>query len=207
MEEFNPHLFQDDLVAVLDAAGVEQAALVCQSLGGMAGLRLALREPHRVSALVLGDSPLAIDHEGMLRNVRRFLSEVQASELESRALSAGFVQQQPELAFLYSQINLFNPAVHSPRQEAGWGQRLEHLLSPDYLLPLTALDELDVATLFVVGEQDRVVTPNVVRSLAGRVRGAAVATIADAGHSPYFERPHVFNRVVADFLRRHVRTR
>lgn len=203
-DTFDPHLFQDDLLAVMDAAGLDRAALVCQSLGGMAGLRLALQQPHRVSALVLADSPLAIDHAGMLANVRRFLSEVQAAELENRALSPGFVARQPELAFLYRQINLFNPAVHSPSPGDGWGRRLEHLFAPDYLLPLQALERLAVPTLFVVGEQDPVVTPEVVRELAGQVRGASVATISDAGHSPYFEQAGAFNRLVGDFLRQHI---
>jgi pimeloyl-ACP methyl ester carboxylesterase len=42
-----------DAVAVLDAAGVEQAAIVASSMGGQVGIDLALAHPDRVTQLVL----------------------------------------------------------------------------------------------------------------------------------------------------------
>jgi len=47
-----------DLLAVLDAERIDRAALVCQSLSGGMGLRLALAHPDRVWALVSSGSPL-----------------------------------------------------------------------------------------------------------------------------------------------------
>jgi pimeloyl-ACP methyl ester carboxylesterase len=199
---FEPHLFVDDLVAVLNAEGIERAVLVCQSLGGMTGLRCVLQHPARVSAFVACDSPLAIDHPAMLANVKRFLAAVEATELEDRALSRSFVAQKPELAFLYGQINRFNPAVHSPQHALGWGARLASLFDPGYVLPTASLRELNCPTLFIVGEEDPVVTPEVVHELAQYVRRSRVVTITGAGHSPYFEQALEFNRVVMDFLGR-----
>jgi pimeloyl-ACP methyl ester carboxylesterase len=46
----------DDLVAVLDAAGVDEAVLVGLSIGGFAALRAALKHPDRTQALVLADT-------------------------------------------------------------------------------------------------------------------------------------------------------
>lgn len=197
---FEPNLFVDDLVAVLDAERVERATLVCQSLGGMTGLRCALLYPARVNAFVACDSPLAIDHPAMLANVKRFLAAVEATELEDRALSRRFVAQQPALAFLYGQINRFNPAIHSPQNALGWGARLASLFASEYVLPTASLRELNCPTLFIVGEEDPVVTPDVVRDLAQYVRGSRVVTITGAGHSPYFEQALEFNRVVMDFV-------
>ena len=107
--EFRPKLFPMDALAVLDAAGVEKAVLLCQSLGGITGLRLALDHRHRVAGFISCDSPLAIDHAEMNANIFRFLGSVPASEIENRALSPGFIARQPALALLYSQINNFNP--------------------------------------------------------------------------------------------------
>ncbi len=199
-EAFIPQLFADDLQAVMDAEGIASASLVCQSLGGMSGIRFALRAPERVDAFVCCDSPLAIDHPQMLANVRQFLQEVEATEIEDRALSHGFVASQPEMAFLYSQINQFNRSVYSPADGKGWGARLAGLFDPSFLLPLQSLDRLSPPTLFVVGSEDRVVTPAVVRDLTSRVTQAAVAEIPGAGHSPYFEQAATFNRVVLDFI-------
>lgn len=46
--------YADDAVAVLDAAGVDRAALVGHSMGAATAVRVALLHPERVTALVLG---------------------------------------------------------------------------------------------------------------------------------------------------------
>lgn len=204
LDAFKPEFFVEDLLRVLDRERIDRVALICQSLGGMTGVRFALRHPGRVSAFVSCDSPLAIDHPQMLANVKRFLAAVEATELEDRALSPGFVSAQPELAFLYGQINRFNPAVYAPGHGLGWGARLSALSAPDYLLPLHQLRELKSPTLFVVGSEDPVVTPQVVRDVASYVPLSEVVQIDQAGHSPYFEQPTVFNHKVLDFLNRHI---
>ena len=43
----------DDIVAVMDAAGVERAVVVGHAAGGLAGLAMALKAPERVSGLVV----------------------------------------------------------------------------------------------------------------------------------------------------------
>jgi 3-oxoadipate enol-lactonase len=42
-----------DAIAVMDAAGVEQAVVIGSSMGGQAALDLTLAHPNRVSGLVL----------------------------------------------------------------------------------------------------------------------------------------------------------
>ena len=46
-----------DVIATMDAAGVEAAALVGNSFGGAVAQRIAVLEPGRVSALALISSP------------------------------------------------------------------------------------------------------------------------------------------------------
>ncbi|MEC4723386.1 alpha/beta hydrolase [Noviherbaspirillum sp. CPCC 100848] len=205
LEKFEPELFVEDLLRVMNHENIDRAALICQSMGGMTGLRFALRYPQRVSAFVSCDSPLAIDHPEMLANVERFLAGVEATELEDRTLSPQFVRSRPELAFLYAQINRFNPAVYGPSHGLGWGARLSTLSAPAYLLSLQKLQELERPTLFIVGSEDPVVTPAVVRDVASYVRASEVIQIDQAGHSPYFEQPAIFNSEVLKFLSRHLK--
>lgn len=198
---FLPELFMDDALAILDAERIERAALVCQSLGGLTGLRLALHHPERLWAFVPCDSPLGIDHPALRDSVGRYLAAAHALPLEERALAASFVAAQPERAWLYGQINRFNPAVHTPAAAGeGLASRLAALLAPPALLATQRLGEIRCPTLFVVGEHDPLVPPAVVRDLARRVAGAEVAQIAGAGHSPYFEQPQAFNAALAGFL-------
>ena len=50
----------EDCLAVMDALGIERAVLCGVSLGGMVSLHVAARAPHRVEALVLANTPLAL---------------------------------------------------------------------------------------------------------------------------------------------------
>ncbi len=53
----------EDLAAVLDEQGIDQAALVGHSMGGKAAMWLALTRPERVKALVVADmAPVAYAH-------------------------------------------------------------------------------------------------------------------------------------------------
>jgi len=53
---YSPVYFERFVVGFLDALGIERAAMVGNSLGGLIALRVALSEPARVTALVLVDS-------------------------------------------------------------------------------------------------------------------------------------------------------
>jgi pimeloyl-ACP methyl ester carboxylesterase len=55
-DDYSPAFFERFVAAFLDASGVERAAVVGNSLGGIIALRLALSEPARVAALVPADS-------------------------------------------------------------------------------------------------------------------------------------------------------
>ncbi|MCJ0763468.1 alpha/beta fold hydrolase [Variovorax terrae] len=200
---FVPQCFVDDALAILDAEGIARAALVCQSLGGVTGLRLACGHPDRVWAFVPCDSPLGVAHAPLLESLQRFMDEADTTPVEERAFAPGYAAAQPEAAFLYAQINRFNPAVFAPAPGmAGWQARLRALLAPPHLLPLAALAQVHCPTLFVTGRHDRLVTPALAAALARCVPGSATAVIEGAGHSPYYEQAAAFNAAVLSFLQR-----
>jgi 3-oxoadipate enol-lactonase/4-carboxymuconolactone decarboxylase len=59
-----------DALCVLDAAGVEQAAICGLSLGGMVAMSLALQAPERVRALVLACTSARMDPDGWNARIR-----------------------------------------------------------------------------------------------------------------------------------------
>jgi 3-oxoadipate enol-lactonase len=203
LDEFGFEHFTADALAVLDAERIQRAAVVGQSLGGMIGLRLALRHADRVSALVTCDSTLAVKHPQLLQLLRDRQVSQRASTIEQRSLGAWFLKHHPDRAALYAQINHFNPSTHTLSGEE-WGATLSRLMAPEQLLPLSALAEVGLPTLFLVGREDPLVPTAVARELAEAIPGAELAVVADAGHSAYFEQPATFNSRVGDFLRRHV---
>lgn len=200
-DAFRPECFADDVIAVLDAAGVQKAALVGQSLGGMSCLRAALGYPERVWAFVSSDSPLGIHHDEMMADIRRFVAEVAEHGIELAALGPEFKATDPAGAYLYAQIGSFNPFSNRGQPDyvdlIGGGK----LFAPEFLLNPHELAEITCPLLFVVGSADPIVTPKVTRDLAERTPGSKLIEIDGAGHSPYFEKPEVYNRLVGEFLR------
>ena len=198
---FRPECFADDLIAVLDAAGVQKAALVGQSLGGMSCLRAVLGHPERVWAFVSSDSPLGIDHDEMLADIRLFLGRVQDQGIEVAALGPQFKEADPAGAHLYAQIGSFNPfsdrGQPNPVDLIGGGR----LFAPEFMLNPHELADVACPLLFVVGSADPIVTPQVTRDLVKRAPGSQYVEISGAGHSPYFEKPQQYNELVGQFLK------
>ena len=188
--------FPGDLGAILDDAGVSRAALVCQSMGGWTGLHFALAHPQRVSALVLSGTPAGLQTPKVieaLAAVARTLAA--ASEQTPRwdephpALAPDAFVRDPNRTILYAQIGALNPPGAVLRANL-----FEMNLSAE------RLTGWNIPTLVVGGKHDRLFSPVVLREVAQIIPGARFHEIPTVGHSPYFEAPEEFNRVVGDFL-------
>ncbi len=202
LDEFEFALFVADALAVLDAEGVGRAAVIGQSLGGMVGVRLALQHAERLWAFVASDTSLTVDHPALLEAMARRVTTAQALTVEQRSLGRWFIEQHPERAALYAQINHFNPSAHA-FDSAAWGAAMASLMAPRNLLPMAALGGITCPTLFVVGSEDPLVPVEVMQAFAQQVKGSELHVVERAGHSAYFEKPAEFNENVLAFLKRH----
>ncbi len=181
----------DDIGAVLDARGVEHAAIICQSMSGISGLRFALAQPARVTGLVLCSTLGGITTPDLRAGLRDFES-ANTVELPDRAFAPGYGTREPELYALYEQLLAFNTGF-----DPAWRARLSDpavTLSPD------SFEDYAVPTVFIVGEHDLFFPPSMVHEVAAYVASATVIDFADAGHSPYWEAPDRFNTLLVDWL-------
>lgn len=186
-----------DAIAVLERLGEKNVSVVGQSMGGWTALGLALERPDLVHAVVLSATVGGIFDDEIERHYERVTAR--ARELASKppalgahpALGRQFTREHPDDAYLYQLLTSFGSP--SPGKVA---EGLGHTRFDD-----AALARLRAPVLFVVGEDDEIFPPAIIRRAAARVRGSHVVTIRGAGHSPYFERPDAWNDVVADFLR------
>ncbi len=106
------------------------------------------------------------------------------------ALGKAFRERDPAGAFLYQQMASLNeppPASIGPR-----------LLASRW--PLERVRALRVPTCFVVGAEDPIFPPDLVREAARQVEGAAVHVVPQSGHSPYYEFPDAFNALLLAFV-------
>ena len=187
-EDVDATLFEQDLSRILDHAGVERAVIVCQSMGGITGVRMAVFQPERVAGLVLANTPGAVVTEEVAEAMRQNIEQMQREgPVGSLALSPEFGERDPAGEFLYHQINAFNP------NPVDFSRLVAAALADE------ALAGFDVPTLMITSELDRLFPAHAIRSAAPKL-GARVIEVPGAGHSTYFERPDVFNGLVDDFL-------
>ncbi|MFC0409418.1 alpha/beta fold hydrolase [Roseomonas elaeocarpi] len=191
-----PDGFAEDLLALLDHLGIEQAALVGQSMGGWSCLEVALRWPERVRALVMSATSGTIDHATATgRSDWDNQAVVTRQALLGRgihpAMGERAAREQPALHLLYRQID----EASAVRDK----EALRRRLAAGRLRHADAVRQLRMPVLFVAGAEDVVFPPAAALALAERC-GARVEIVPECGHSPYFERAELFNRMLAGFL-------
>jgi pimeloyl-ACP methyl ester carboxylesterase len=182
--------FPDEVLSVLDALQVTKAALVGQSIGALACLRLALEHPQRVSAVVLAHSTANIDDAGLSRSVAKDRAEADKLPVLDRLMSRNFQMRNPALTWLFQQIGTVNAANQ---------RTIRNLQSPGP----TPVDiaKAGVPILFLAGENDAVISIATLRLAHKLVVGSELAIVPDGPHSLYWENPAVFNCAVDQFLR------
>jgi len=184
--------FRDDILAIMDQLEVNQAHLVGQSMGGYSVLRCALDAPERVNTLTLSCTPAGIPITNPTEAVQS-LGSRGAEGIQATMSKKTF--ENPALVQLYAAIQSFNTEFSFDRLSA-----LRH--EEDQVKP-EALRSLQVPTLFISGTEDPLFLPEQLSELVPLFQEARIEIVADAGHSPYFEQPSIFNRLLADHINKH----
>jgi len=194
----------EDLAAVMDAAGVERAALVGCSMGGATAIDFALEHGERVWALV-PVAPGLSGFEGTPEEEARW--EAIGNAIET-AVAAGELERAQDLQLeIWAPLGTDDPAGRRIREIAFDNL---HLLTTDEsgavgIDPPAAarLEELQVPTLVVLAGHD---PPEMIRigELFDReVSAARVVTIDEADHVVNLRTPEAFDAHVLPFLAEH----
>ena len=187
----------DDIVAVLDAAGIGLAHVLGASLGGMVAQELAIRHPERVDGLVLACTapgwpfayPMPAASVRLIAATALMPAEAARRRHTENALSARTVRQRPELVHRLLELQGSRPVALSAQAAAGarYAGRLRQA-------------RIGARTLVLHGGADAVVDPRNGRLLAGRIPGARLVTFPELGHLLFWEDPGGFAAAVTSFL-------
>jgi pimeloyl-ACP methyl ester carboxylesterase len=185
-----------DMVAILDAAGVERAHHVGQSMGGWWVNAFTLANPNRVITLTLTNTPGGLWTD----EARAALAERASAGTDEQermgthpALAPTFGDRDPARAFLYQELNTFHTPPMAAVAGAVFGESVEH----------SALDALGIPILMITGTDDELFAPEFIAQNAARIDNADLVVIDDAGHSAYFERPDEYNTALLAFWEKH----
>jgi pimeloyl-ACP methyl ester carboxylesterase len=210
LPDYSPAFFARFATAFLDALGVERAAVVGNSLGGLVGLRLALSGPERVAALGL------VSSGGLGREVTYALRSLALPGFGKLAVAWGKRRPGALQRALGRSALLFARPWRVPREWIKEQYRLARL--PGFLEAQLAtvraqvglrgqrevlvdrLSHLKVPTLVVWGARDRVLPYSQGQEAAARLPEGTLELVPDCGHAPHVEQPERFVSGLGEFL-------
>jgi 3-oxoadipate enol-lactonase len=197
---YSTRMMADDVLAVLDDAGIQQASVVGTSLGGMIAQELALAHPERVDRLVLvatipggpRSHPMPLPTTYLFAWAPLMTSQAKLREFVHTTLGPETLRRRPKVTRRLAARKLAHPqSQHAWRAQTEAGMLFN---------PLGRQRRITQPTLVVQGTADQVVAPDNAEVLASLVPDARLQRFEGAGHLLYWEQPKRFVRIVTDFL-------
>lgn len=185
----------DDVIALLDALGVERAHFVGLSLGGMIAFDLLTRYPQRLLSAVVcdarADSPdfFAAPWDERIALARDEGMKMLASPTIARWAGAQFRESDAARA-------LYRMICDMPVE--GFVGTARALQDFDFR---GGLGNVRVPVTLICGENDGVL-PEEMGALAARIPGSIIELVANAGHLPNLENSGDFNAALLRHLAR-----
>lgn len=189
------------VLAVLDAYGIERAAVVGCSWGGIAGLQAALRAPQRIAAVAAFNTPFGPGESDFgSRAIVRMTGWIGHTEFFGRRVAAGFFSrhvhaQQPEVVDRF--VAGFNGRDRVPLQAAARAVLIER----ESLLPL--LPDVRVPVLVVSGAEDARYPAAEAEQITRAIPGARFVRVTDSAHLTPLEQPELAARLVRELVPPH----
>jgi pimeloyl-ACP methyl ester carboxylesterase len=188
-----------DVLALMGHLHLERASIVGHSLGGKVAQQVALLAPARVDKLVLVCSSARHDVQS------RSLMELWISLREEVADDLVFAQMICLCAMGpdgLAEIPLKEAAEKwmektTLQRGSAFIRNVEASLAND---TLAQLGEIQVPTLVVYGDCDRIFTGKHGEQLVSAIPGARGVLMEGCGHAPMVERPEEFARILQSFL-------
>ena len=194
----------DDIKAVLDAAGADDAHVIGLSMGGFATLHFGFRHPNRARSLCVGGCGYGAEPE----QSDRFKDEAEATakillsgSMDAFAEAYGhgptrvqFENKDPRGFAEFKRMLAEHSALGSANTQLGV-QRAR----PSLYTLVDEMKKLKVPTLIITGDEDwPTLMPGIL--MKRNIASSALAVMPNAGHAINLEDPDVYNRIVSDFL-------
>jgi pimeloyl-ACP methyl ester carboxylesterase len=194
-----------DIVAVLDAAGIERAHVVGLSMGGFATLHLGLEFPQRAISLTVAGAGYGAEKqfEDYFRTVSLEVAnqfEQQGSKRFAQTYSLGasrvqFQNKDPRGWREFADILAEHSSIGAANTMRGVQARRPSIYDLEARLKTMA-----VPTLVMVGdEDDHCLQPGIFMKRV--IPACGLVVLPKTGHTLNLEEPDLFNRFVDDFIK------
>jgi len=188
-----------NIARVLDHLGIERAAVVGHSYGGMKASRFALLYPDRTT------------HVGLVNAIG--LADMRAGREWSEPQPAPDRSYEAALATIRGHVEQWDDAyLEYVRVHYGWGLSgdwprlaMVRALNSDVIRTTTVVHDwpqIEAPALVVGGELDGPRFPELARAAADAFPNGEVVLFPGVGHNPHWEAPELLAPALIEFLRR-----
>lgn len=204
VERYSQALAVADIVAVMDAAGIDRAHVVGLSMGGFAALHLGLDHPERALSLVVAGAGYGAEKqfEAYFRKVSLDVAaqfETQGSEQFAKTYSLGasrvqFQNKDPRGWREFADLLGRHSSIGAANTMRGVQARRPSIYDLE-----GRLRTMRVPVLVVVGdEDDHCLQPGIF--MKKTIPACGLLVLPKTGHTLNLEEPEYFNRFVSDFI-------
>lgn len=189
--------FADDILALMDATGIQRAHIIGHAAGGVAGLALALKAPERIDKLIVVNGWAKADPH-FLRCFEARLNLLRHAGVEA------FLRAQPIFLYPPDWISRNTAALDAelPHQASDFpgAATMEKRIAALAAFDITArLDDLKATIMMTLVASDDHLVPPLASQAFRDLPGVQMAGMT-GGHACNVTDPDTFNRIILDFL-------
>lgn len=202
---FAPNCFEmseyaDGLAELLDKMG-EFKVLVCGlSMGGYIAMQFFRRHSDRLSGLIFCDTRSTPDSPTVVKKRLLLADSIHQTGAQSLAAQMPPSLLSPTTLTSNQRIVTFLTEMIAEQEPSGIAAAARGMAVRDD--STDCLKTITVPTLFLVGEDDLISPPQVMREMAEAVNDSEFLTVPNSGHLPPLENPAFFTKAVRRFADR-----
>jgi pimeloyl-ACP methyl ester carboxylesterase len=188
----------DDISALLDQLDLHGAHFVGAASGGVHALNYAIANPVRVFSLTLSAS-LAGVSASELQKMREEFMPPSGIPTSMKALGPSYRYSNPEGVREWAVLERQSILAKFEALPLAEKKARAKIMLKDYKERVD-IESVTVPVLLLVGGADLIAPPAYARTIQNRFQNATLKLIPEAGHSPQWETPTLFNQIVSEFL-------
>lgn len=198
---FSIDLFANDLIKLIDTLKIDNCVLCGISMGGYIALRAIELSQTKIKGLILCDTNCVADSNES--KMKRFNSIEQIVAGGKRDFTEGFIKNVFTEMTLHEKpdtVQFLRDVIINTEDKTICSTLLALASRTD---TCDSLQQVEVPTLIIRGENDKLMSEDQTKQLAEGIKQAELINISKAGHLPNLENPEEFNKALNTFLNKH----
>jgi pimeloyl-ACP methyl ester carboxylesterase len=189
----NPGFAADDMYNVTEYLGINKFHGVGCAAGGGVLAQFAVSYPEKLLSVTISSNSFSVS-EGYIADI--------ADRVRPHETWEELPRWFRELGPSYRAANEEGQKLWDELEEKSGGRTAGRQKAKNKITPQT-LEGLKLPVLMMGGDCDMSTPSSLLRMSASHIKNCEVRIIYEAGHSPYWEQPEIFNSTILNFIKKH----